>query len=438
MEKKTIGSFIAALRRASGMTQRELAEKLYVSDKTVSRWECDESTPELSLIPVIADIFGVTADELLRGERKSPDSANLPLEFGNTEVSNKGEKSFKILLRKRLEIFKMQSWISIGLAFLGLFIALICNFGFLRAIIGFCIGSCFVLASVICQICFINLKYFRNDDEMFFELVSDFNYSVYKISRKVFLVILTVFCFILPFLIEYAYVGLSSESWLLIGICFSAVLTLFSVIFSETFIFKKLVKSGIIAPANTDIEICNKKITFLKKRSPICIGIAAALCVVIGIVVNLPHFIAKPIIFDNYESFKNYIEMPINYYEYENGDVVVEHFPVFDANVSEEIPDDKFIDDDYAYYDEIEITDENGNVLCSFRHKNRNVARFTLSDSHDRLPIKVYTYEAWNNAQETCGIICAFLAIGIGADILCFVFAYFKCNKKTYRKQTKS
>ena len=73
MEKKTIGKFIAALRRASGMTQRELAEKLFVSDKTVSRWECDECTPELSLIPTIAEIFGITTDELLRGERNNPE-----------------------------------------------------------------------------------------------------------------------------------------------------------------------------------------------------------------------------------------------------------------------------------------------------------------------------------------------------------------------------
>ena len=72
MEKKTIGKFIAALRRASGMTQRELGEKLFVSDKTISRWECDECTPELSLIPTIAEIFGITTDELLRGERNNP------------------------------------------------------------------------------------------------------------------------------------------------------------------------------------------------------------------------------------------------------------------------------------------------------------------------------------------------------------------------------
>ena len=67
MEAKTIGSFI---RKANGMTQKQLAEKLCVSDKTVSRWERNETTPDLSLIPVIAEIFGVTSDELLRGERR--------------------------------------------------------------------------------------------------------------------------------------------------------------------------------------------------------------------------------------------------------------------------------------------------------------------------------------------------------------------------------
>ena len=72
MERKTIGGFIAALRRANGMTQRELADRLNVSDKTVSRWERDESAPELAAIPVIAEIFGVSCDELLRGERRPP------------------------------------------------------------------------------------------------------------------------------------------------------------------------------------------------------------------------------------------------------------------------------------------------------------------------------------------------------------------------------
>lgn len=66
MERKTIGSFIAALRKANGMTQKELADRLLVSDKAVSRWERDECTPDISLIPVIAELFGVTSDELLK------------------------------------------------------------------------------------------------------------------------------------------------------------------------------------------------------------------------------------------------------------------------------------------------------------------------------------------------------------------------------------
>ena len=72
MEQKTIGKFITALRKANGMTQKDLADQLNVSDKTVSRWERDEGAPDLAMIPVIAEIFGVTCDELLRGERKSP------------------------------------------------------------------------------------------------------------------------------------------------------------------------------------------------------------------------------------------------------------------------------------------------------------------------------------------------------------------------------
>ena len=69
MEKKSMGSFLTALRKASGLTQKQLAEKLNVSDKAVSRWERDECAPDLSVIPVLAEIYGVTSDEILRGQR---------------------------------------------------------------------------------------------------------------------------------------------------------------------------------------------------------------------------------------------------------------------------------------------------------------------------------------------------------------------------------
>ena len=53
MEKKTIGQFIAALRKANGMTQKQLSEKLTVSDKAVSRWERDECAPDLLQIQIL-------------------------------------------------------------------------------------------------------------------------------------------------------------------------------------------------------------------------------------------------------------------------------------------------------------------------------------------------------------------------------------------------
>lgn len=65
MNGKTIGEYIAELRKSAGLTQRELASKLNVSDKAVSRWERDESLPDLYMAADIADFFGITADELL-------------------------------------------------------------------------------------------------------------------------------------------------------------------------------------------------------------------------------------------------------------------------------------------------------------------------------------------------------------------------------------
>lgn len=75
IDKQKFGSFIAGLRREKGYTQRELAEKLFVSDKAVSKWETGQSMPDISLLRPLAEILGVTATELLEGERISPDTA---------------------------------------------------------------------------------------------------------------------------------------------------------------------------------------------------------------------------------------------------------------------------------------------------------------------------------------------------------------------------
>lgn len=72
MINKRIGSFIAALRKEQGLTQEQLAEKLGVSNRSVSRWENGNTLPDLSLMQSICDHTGVTISELLSGARQDP------------------------------------------------------------------------------------------------------------------------------------------------------------------------------------------------------------------------------------------------------------------------------------------------------------------------------------------------------------------------------
>ena len=65
MATKTMGEKISALRKEKGMTQRQLAELMNVTDKAVSKWERDLSCPDIHSIPALAQALGVTAEELL-------------------------------------------------------------------------------------------------------------------------------------------------------------------------------------------------------------------------------------------------------------------------------------------------------------------------------------------------------------------------------------
>ena len=69
MDLQKTGAFIAALRKEQGYTQKELAERLAVTDKAVSRWETGKGLPDTSLLPALAAALGVTVGELLAGER---------------------------------------------------------------------------------------------------------------------------------------------------------------------------------------------------------------------------------------------------------------------------------------------------------------------------------------------------------------------------------
>lgn len=70
----TLGSHIAALRAARGLSQAELAEQLEVSRQSVSKWETDASVPELDKLTHLSQIFGVTLDELVTGAASKSDA----------------------------------------------------------------------------------------------------------------------------------------------------------------------------------------------------------------------------------------------------------------------------------------------------------------------------------------------------------------------------
>ena len=74
---KSIGETIASLRKQKGMTQNELAEKMNVTDKAVSKWERDLSCPDINTISKLADILDVSVEELLKAKKKEDSNTKM-------------------------------------------------------------------------------------------------------------------------------------------------------------------------------------------------------------------------------------------------------------------------------------------------------------------------------------------------------------------------
>lgn len=92
MKKQTLGMMISSLRKEKGMTQLELAEKMGVTDKAVSKWERDLSFPDINSIPKLAEIFEISVDELMqvKTETKGNMSRNKVDEIVDTTLKGIG------------------------------------------------------------------------------------------------------------------------------------------------------------------------------------------------------------------------------------------------------------------------------------------------------------------------------------------------------------
>jgi len=104
MEPQKIGRFIHEIRMEMGMTQKELANKIGVSDKTISKWETGRGIPDTAIMSELCQVLGITINELLSGERLSVDNysgkaeENMVNLLKDTETQNEKHKWFNIVM----------------------------------------------------------------------------------------------------------------------------------------------------------------------------------------------------------------------------------------------------------------------------------------------------------------------------------------------------
>ncbi|MGN0161470.1 MAG: helix-turn-helix domain-containing protein [Lachnospiraceae bacterium] len=92
MDQAKIGTFIQTMRKELGLTQKELADRIGISDKTVSKWETGNGLPDLSSMDMLCKTLNITVNELLSGEKLSPST-----------YSDRAEENMMNLLKENVE-----------------------------------------------------------------------------------------------------------------------------------------------------------------------------------------------------------------------------------------------------------------------------------------------------------------------------------------------
>lgn len=441
MEKKTIGGFIAALRKANGMTQKDLAERLNVSDKTVSRWERDDGAPDLAAIPAIAEIFGVTCDELLRGERKSPTERAEAAE--EAEPTPKAEKQRQRLLAVSLSKYKTRSFIAMGVSVAGLIAAMVGNFGFLRAYIGFLIGAVFYLAGVICQAVFINGAFLSvSDDSQNPAEVGRFKWSVIKQAEWSFGLTAVLLGLSLPLVIfpNDTYVGLNADYWFGYGAMIAAAVLLIVGIVCY-FLNVSLLKNGTctLGEKETLTYHHNHK---LKKKCTIGLVVTLIATLVIHVFGSEMIWSSYNIsssygqVFNDYESFVEYMEQDIPYDSntHYSGWSAIENPVAPEGSVQHE--DIEWYDKDGNVITEDEartrtLEDANGNVVCTYIDRNESVSsvRYSAQDG-TVLPIRVISTSEYRAASRLSSMITSAYCALYPIELAVVLLIYFKKRAK--------
>lgn len=418
MDKKTIGSFISVLRKAKGLTQKDFGDMIGVSDKTVSRWERDECAPDITLIPVIADIFDVTSDELLRGEKRKDFSPATEV----NELSQKSEKSLIILLERAYARFKTKNLISVCIATVGIFAAAICNYAFIRASLGFIIAALMIFVAVIFQIITtINSNTSDSTTENDLPSTSDYTRKILFLTFNVIALEISMLLSCIPLLFNAdAYLGITFETWFIYGILGFAIGIL--VAFIANIIFENILIKKEIISVN---EVQLKKLKLKTKTLLICL-ITLIVTAIIQFAVNA--FGSELFSTGKIYTPEEFVELAETPEAFEYFDSMVDS-ETLTVSINEDA-ENQVHDDDYSEIPKEQIFKKDGSLLCEFYMLNENIAQYELEYGDNDEPYFIVYMKSDLREQNLIvkNINYGFVFIYI-LEIIIYIAIYLKKSK---------
>lgn len=403
MEKKSIGIFICTLRKANGLTQQDLADRLHVSNKTVSRWERDESSPELALVPVIAELFGVTSDELLRGERiPSSDSA----------LSAKSERQISYLIKSSMAKYQTHTLLSVFLSLTGFFLMLVLGYGVRAPVVGLGLAFVLIFASVLFQFSFLTRVRLSLGGVETSAPVAAPLYRSWSLFFGVCCLNIFVCTSIWPFIQRYQGIGeiISRYSWFLL-------LPLYLLLG----LFICLVLSFLVPKFIARMERFGDAYACAQRRNARLRLLCSVLCffALLGgyLVASLPSKditdIAAGQTFESFEAFKEYAQTPVSVYD--DGTIPEIYDPKTGQIRNYEAYDEQF-------WLETWLEDAAGNRY-PYIDRNENISAIDFND--DMTSITVYSYAdqiAHNRYFETRLLLRDLYYIGVLASAFIVYF----------------
>ena len=285
------------------------------------------------------------------------------------------------------------SFISIGLTIVGLIAAMICNLGFSRGLLGFCLASVFFVAATICQICFtVSLRLLVDEDSAeHADEIKKANTDMVSGSVKIFFGILLTFAFCLPIAVLTlshfnSHSGLVIDSWFLFGALFAAVAFLLAYCVYKVFILKALINKEIVW---LDEQAVSKAKAESKLLGKICIVFTVVLAIILLATYIITSFVSEStfidrVRFDDPDKFIAYMQKDYDaWYREGYGDNIDPEFGFPDKQWAE-------IDGKPYYY-------------CPFLYESIHILQHENGDWE----IIVTRNEAYQNGQVTYSILNA-------------------------------